>query len=85
MESGDCQRVKKLRLAFKKTISETFKEKNAIMEILLSKKATGDDSLSFIGDNLEDENEDCTEYNTKAFEELFEKLRHVSYDAFRPG
>lgn len=82
MEGESCQRAKKLKLAFKKAITETFKDKNAIREAVLCKKSIGKDSLSFVNEDPEEEG-DYTEYNNQKLEELFEKFRYNSYDIFR--
>lgn len=82
MEGESSQRVKKLKLAFKKAITETLKDKGAIKEVLLSKRSVKKDSLSFLNSDIEEEG-DYAEHNNTTFDELFERLRHISYNIFK--
>eukprot|EP00866_Antonospora_locustae_P000935 jgi/Antlo1/935/2451 len=82
-KEGQCQRVKKLKLAFKKAISEAFKDKDAIKKILLSKDAP-DEDLSLLAQEIQEaDTEDYTDHNNIVFENLFEELKQNAYDAFR--
>lgn len=82
-KDGQCQRVKKLKLAFKKAISEAFKDKDAVNKILLSQDAPEEDLSLFAQENQEVDTEDHTDHNNMVFESLFEELKQNAYDAFR--
>lgn len=78
-----CQRVKKLKLAFKKAISEAFKDKSALRRILFSKDTPEEDLSLFAQETQEVDTEDHTDHNNMVFESLLGELKQNAYDAFR--
>lgn len=84
MERDDqSKRTKKLKLAFKKAITETFKDRDALRGMLLAHKPPRDEVLSFVNDPDASAEENHDEHNHAAVENLLESLRQQCYDTFK--